>query len=737
MADVYEELPLEDALLKRGVSKMLKQGNFVNGYTILIMVNDKPILFDVHNTKNGKWKKTLDNYNVASMGKGLSDELRAAIATQLMNNSKMILGYDHRESIKYEESEILDDSIRSMTVTEAAHTHSGTVLINGMIVTRSRLYQLVKKAKWRCYSCNELIQREVSNILEPPTRPKECASCGAKEFEDKHDLINTVSLGLQEEEIQEQDNALDDLDVRVFNNDTIGIQSGEVARIIGDIKSKQDPRTKQYHSVVLTKSIQYEHRKKLVLTPNDIKGIKKFVSGFPNYKQRIVSMFAPNIIGDDHAKFALLISTIGAPETFDKDKISRGRINTLLIGPPGLGKTKLGREAKQLRINSRYASGKRTTGKSLTAMVVRENEKEALRLGPAALAKDAILFINEFDKLPPEDQDNLLEVMEEGMIDMTTFAKEFHIPAATTIICSANPVNNRWKDPDKIDLKEIPFSAIVLNRFDIVLPFRDTSTREEDWRYADAKTSYDERRIKHNYNFLRKLIEYAKTIDPIITEQAKGLLNNFYVVIKQQENFASNPRTLETIHRISRAIARMNLSSIVDEKIAIDTIEFMNQMLGEFHSAIFAVPDPFMESYEETIKVIQHTKAPIDLVEAVKMACEKSEQVDIYIGKIFQRRNNKKLRNLCTRILENNDIIRVSECPTVVSWKVKTVEEVLPCDLCDPCDLENHPTTEKIKKDVASDNASDSNITSDNAQEKGIEGTSWNPDITSDSKNNF
>jgi len=69
MADVYEELPLEDALLKRGVSKMLKQGNFVNGYTILIMVNDKPILFDVHNTKNGKWKKTLDNYNVASHGK--------------------------------------------------------------------------------------------------------------------------------------------------------------------------------------------------------------------------------------------------------------------------------------------------------------------------------------------------------------------------------------------------------------------------------------------------------------------------------------------------------------------------------------------------------------------------------------------------------------------------------------------------------------------------------------------
>jgi len=159
---------------------------------------------------------------------------------------------------------------------------------------------------------------------------------------------------------------LDDLDVRVFKNDTIGIQVGEVAKIIGDIKSKQDPRTKQYHSVILTKSIQYEHRKKLELTPNDIKGIKKFVFGFPNYEQRLLSMFAPNIIGNNHAKRPLLLSTIGAPEIPNKEgKVSRGRIHCLLIGPPGLAKTQLGREVKQLRINSRYASGKRTTGKSL------------------------------------------------------------------------------------------------------------------------------------------------------------------------------------------------------------------------------------------------------------------------------------------------------------------------------------------------------------------------------------
>ena len=54
-----------------------------------------------------------------------------------------------------------------------------------------------------------------------------------------------------------------------------------------------------------------------MLTPSDIKAIKKFRE-FPNYKQRVVSMFAPNVIGENDKKFATLISSIGAPEIVDK-----------------------------------------------------------------------------------------------------------------------------------------------------------------------------------------------------------------------------------------------------------------------------------------------------------------------------------------------------------------------------------------------------------------------------------
>ena len=61
-----------------------------------------------------------------------------------------------------------------------------------------------------------------------------------------------------------------------------------------------------------------------------------------------------------------------------------------------------------------------------------------------------------------EDKDNLLEVMEEGRIDGAKYAMPFKIPSPTTIMVSANPVDNKWSSPDRIYLEDIPFSPLIL-----------------------------------------------------------------------------------------------------------------------------------------------------------------------------------------------------------------------------------------------------------------------------------
>jgi len=282
-------------------------------------------------------------------------------------------------------------------------------------------------------------------------------------------------------------------------------------------------------------------------------------------------------------------------------------------------------------------------------------------------SKNAICVINEFDKLDPEDQDNLLDVMEEGEFTVNKFAKLRTIRSPTTIIATANPKNNRWKDQGSISLDEIPFEAIILSRFDIVLVFRDTTEEQANREFAYKKIEYDERHIYHNYNFLEKYIEYAKTISPFITE-ARSILNEYWVRLKRKDEFASTNRTLESIYRISKTFARLHLCNIVDMKIAYETIDFMNNMLKEFEISIYQIKDSRSVAYEETIKLIQQQKAPIELIEAIQMVCQKNDQVKHYIGNVFKQNKNKKLKLLCNKIRENRSITRTQHNPMVVQW---------------------------------------------------------------------
>ena len=602
-----------------------------------------------------------DDYNNHKEVKGQEDDQQ--------NNNTTTTETDKPEAMEDETTRR-----RICSISDAMRRHSGRITVVGMIVSLSDLYQLVTTAIWKCDYCGEQTQRKIKKIMDPPIKPKQCANCGNTDnFEELHNYINAITLQIQDDVPQ---TGLDTLQVIVFDNDTEEIHVGENVKIIGKIEKVQDKRSRKYHSVLLTESIEYEHRKKLILTHNDIEGIKRFAGNQPvydkssrmaylvNHKYRLVKMFAPNIIGHEEKKLALLLSLIGAPETNG----IRGRIHELLIGPPGLGKTKLGKELIRARRNSRYVSGKNTTGKSLTGMVLKEEDSYILNLGPVPLAKNAVCVINEFDKMYPEDQDNLLDVMEEGEFTVNKFAKLRTIKSPTTIIATANPKNNRWKDQGRISLDEIPFEAIILSRFDIVLVFRDTTEEQANREFAYKKIEYDERHIHHNYNFLEKYVEYAKTINPLITEEASSILNEYWVRLKRKEEFAPTNRTLESIYRISKAFARLYLCNIVDMKIAYETIDFMNNMLKEFEISIYQIKDSRLLAYDETINLIRQQKAPIELIEAIQMVCQTKDQVNHYIGSVFKQSRNKKLKQLCNKIIENRSIIRTQHNPTVVQW---------------------------------------------------------------------
>jgi DNA replicative helicase MCM subunit Mcm2 (Cdc46/Mcm family) len=608
----------------------------------------------------------------------------------------------HRALVNNNEEQ---EKVGTITVAESKRRHSGRVTVTGTIVVISDLYQLVTKAGWKCDSCTAIWEKKVRKLIEPPAKPRQCPSCNSYSayFEEMHEYINAVTITIQDD-IAEP--SLDSsMPVIVFEEDTKEIHMGENVKVIGKIEKIQDKKSRKYHSVLVAESVHYEHRKRLILTHNDILANKRFAGKLPVYgdkatllgfKDRIIRMFAPNVIGHEHEKLALILGMIGAPENS-----TRGRINELLIGPAGLAKTKLTREVVKAKRGSRYVSAKNTTGKSLTAMVLKEDETYTLNLGPVPLAKNAVCVINEFDKMHPEEQDNLLDVMEEGEIIVNKFAKLRTIKSPTTIIATANPRGNKWKDSDGMSLDEIPFEPIILSRFDILLTLRDIVDEKSNREFANKKTEYDERNIIHNYNFLEKYMEYAKTFNPIITEEAKSILNEYWVRLKIKYGYASTNRTLESLYRISKAFARLYLSDNVDVSLAYETIAFMSKMYEEFHIDICAIPDPRKVSYEETMAVIQQQQAPIEILEAVKNAYQRNDQVKFYLGNLLEQSKNKKLRVLCNNILGSENIQRVQMNPTTVRWISKEDRNGI-CntthDLNDPNDLTSKDQQTKNEK---------------------------------------
>jgi replicative DNA helicase Mcm len=157
------------------------------------------------------------------------------------------------------------------------------------------------------------------------------------------------------------------------------------------------------HSRLYSHSITYEARKEISLSSQDVDAIKRFVSKHGNKIVDVISkMFAPDVIGLYNVKKGLILC---AASCANDAKKQRQRIHALLIGEPGLAKSMLLRKSCEIVPNSRSESAQNSSGKSLTAIVSKENgENTVLRLGPIPFAKEAIAGLNELGRMSFDDQ---------------------------------------------------------------------------------------------------------------------------------------------------------------------------------------------------------------------------------------------------------------------------------------------------------------------------------------------
>lgn len=172
----------------------------------------------------------------------------------------------------------------------------------------------------------------------------------------------------------------------------------------------------------------------------------------------------------------------------------------------------------------------------------------------------------------------LHEAMEQQTISIAKTGIVCQLNARTAILASANPVESRY-NPRRSVIDNIKLPPSLLSRFDLIYLMLDKSNETYDRKLASHILSlYSVEYQLNNLSILQpdldkpllsKYISFAKkNIHPSLSEEAvKELIDGYCEMRKLGSNkniITATPRQLESLIRISEALAKMRYSSSVE-----------------------------------------------------------------------------------------------------------------------------------------------------------------------------
>jgi DNA replicative helicase MCM subunit Mcm2 (Cdc46/Mcm family) len=610
-----------------------------------------------------------------------------------------------------------DNNKKIYSVSEASRLHEDEktkdISVKGVISGIQPLRKMINGKSCQCMKCNTPyeIKYEKPELFEsyvPIENIRKCPKCKSGDYlgRFKYEHINAVVVELKDSDTFSE---IDPLRIIIFgdeepaydNTRNIDRHIGETIIVRGDIYNvdigkRRESKVVSYLYVKYL--VEFLSKQDIELTSEDAKAVKRFVKyiGQDKIVDKLCDMFATSIFANNYVKKGFLL--IAASTSLSK---TAKKLHLLLVGDPGLAKSELLKKATELVPNSRYESVQFATGKSLTAIVSKEEgDALILRIGPVAQAKGAIVGLNEITGMSAEDQRLMLDTMQEQEFTTNKFGQNFYVDAPTAIIASANPIGGSWKAFDNedtnIDLDKIPTIKPLIDRFDFIFTFKDN--RNEDFlsEYAHKKSEIQNRSAPDYTQYLIKHIMYAKQYypKPQFSEEATAMLNQYYVKVRQK--FGS-PRILNTIFETARSIARLKLKNVVDANDAKETMQFYNYILLQLDKIVELPSNPRDLAYQECLDILKRSDTGIAFEELIHIACKRNKQVERYIGKSFRLEDNKKLRAILDMIRNHSHVNEIQMRPVALQYMH------VHSDLNDPNDLSPDTQTKKLEQGIISD----------------------------------
>lgn len=186
--------------------------------------------------------------------------------------------------------------------------------------------------------------------------------------------------------------------------------------------------------------------------------------------------------------------------------------------------------------------------------------------------------------MDPTDQVAIHEAMEQQTISITKAGIQATLNARTSILAAANPVFGRY-DRTKTLKANVAVSAAIMSRFDLFFVVLDECNPAIDEHIArhiikSHKSSNDnsiEHAIKTPFTReqIQKYVMFARKFNPVVSEESKRILVERYRYLRQNDMLGKNKtayritvRQLESLVRLSEALARVHLDDVVSQRFS-------------------------------------------------------------------------------------------------------------------------------------------------------------------------